>query len=164
MYRIMDTAADKVFDDLTSVASKVCETPISLISLVDDQRQWFKSRTGLAAAQTPREDAFCAHAIQQNDVMIVEDALQDRRFEHNPLVIGDPNIRFYAGAPLIMANGASLGTLCVIDQVPRQLTQCQQEILATLRDAVVAQLELWAYVTHLCLVSGHTYKRRPRPA
>ena len=142
LYQILDTESEKVFDDLTSLAANICQTPISLISLVDEDRQWFKSRYGLETSETPREQAFCAHAIWQEKVMVVENALEDERFQKNPLVLGEPNIRFYAGAPLTMSNGQSLGTLCVIDQKPRQLTSDQYEALETLRNAVVSQIEL----------------------
>ncbi|MAA87372.1 GAF domain-containing protein [Haliea salexigens] len=145
LYRVMDTSAERVFDSLTEIASTICEAPISLISLVDDSRQWFKSRVGLSATETPREHAFCAHALDRRDLLVVEDATQDERFRNNPLVVNDPGIRFYAGAPLEMASGATLGTLCVIDRVPRQLTDVQRRSLEVLRDAVVAQLELRRY-------------------
>lgn len=142
LYKILDTESEKIFDDLTSLAANICQTPISLISLVDDDRQWFKSKYGLDVNETPREQAFCAHAIWQEKVMSVEDALTDDRFQNNPLVLGEPKIRFYAGAPLTMSNGQSLGTLCVIDQKPRKLTADQYEALETLRNAVVSQIEL----------------------
>ena len=141
-YKILDTAAEKVFDDLTLLATAICGTPISLVSLIDEERQWFKARTGLDAEQTPRDQAFCAHAIKDNAPFIVEDAMRDERFVDNPLVTDDPNIRFYAGMPLIVADGSALGTLCVIDREPRSLTAEQLSALAVLRDAVVSQLEL----------------------
>ncbi len=141
-YNILDTAAEKVFDDLTQLATAICGTPISLVSLVDEERQWFKARTGLDAEQTPRDQAFCAHAIKDNVPFIVEDATRDERFVNNPLVTDDPNIRFYAGMPLIVADGSALGTLCVIDREPRTLTKEQIDALQVLRDAVVSHLEL----------------------
>lgn len=154
LYKILDTESEKVFDDLTSLAANICQTPISLISLVDKDRQWFKSKIGLEASETPREQAFCAHAIWQEKVLTVENALDDERFQNNPLVLGEPNIRFYAGAPLIMNNGHSLGTLCVIDQVPRKLTTDQYEALETLRNAVVSHIELTRALEDLHLLNN----------
>jgi GAF domain-containing protein len=140
-YDIMDTASEEVFDDLTRLASIICEAPIALISLVDDKRQWFKSKVGLDTSETPREQAFCAHAMLSDDIMVVEDAHLDDRFVNNPLVTGDPNIRFYAGAPLTVNGGDRLGTLCVIDTKPRKLSEKDALALRTLGQAVVSQLE-----------------------
>ncbi len=142
-YMILDTTEESGFDDIARLASFICEAPIALISLVDAQRQWFKSRVGLQATETPRAQAFCAHAILRPDeVMIVEDAARDPRFVDNPLVTGDPNIRFYAGAPLLAPGGEALGTICVIDRVPHDLAKNKIEALRTLSRMVVAQLEL----------------------
>jgi two-component system, NtrC family, sensor kinase len=140
-YAILDTEPEQAFDDLTLLASYVCKTPIALISLVDEDRQWFKSKVGMAASETPREVAFCSVAIQQPDVMVVPDTLQDERFCNNPLVLSEPRIRFYAGAPLINEDGYALGTLCVIDRTPRQISQDQKEALQALSRLVLAQLE-----------------------
>lgn len=142
LYNIIDTQAEQAFDDLARLAAAICETPIGLVSIVDESRQWFKARVGLDVPQTPRDVAFCAHAIQQPDVFVVEDATKDSRFSSNPLVTEDPAIRFYAGAPLVVADGSALGTLCVIDRQPRRLTSEQLDALTILRRSVVAQLEL----------------------
>ncbi len=140
-YQILDTRSDPAFDDLAALASYICGTPIALVSFVDSDRQWFKARVGLDASETPRDVAFCAHAILANDTFVVEDALTDKRFARNPLVTSDPKIRFYAGAKLMTSDGYALGSLCVIDRVPRKLTSAQKEALQALSRQVVAQME-----------------------
>ena len=141
-YKILDTDPEKAFDDLTILASHICETPVALISLVDSDRQWFKSRVGVNLGETPREVSFCTFAIQQPDLFVVPDATKDARFSSNPFVVSDPKIRFYAGAPFTSSDGHPLGTLCVVDVVPRELTPSQQDALRALSRQVQAQFEL----------------------
>src|SRR4029453_571635 len=133
---ILDTDPESEFDDLALIASQICGTPVSAISLIDRDRQWFKSAVGFQAKETPRDVAFCAHAILQRDLFIVSDALDDPRFSTNPLVKIDPKIRFYAGAPLPTSEGHAVGTICVIDRTPRQLTQQQENALRALSPQV----------------------------
>jgi len=141
-YRILDTSPEDAFDDLVHAAALVCRTPISLVTLVDATRQWFKARTGLEAQELPRESAFCAHAIMGSDLLVVPDTHLDPRFAANPLVVGDPYIRFYAGAPIITPEGAGLGTLCVIDRAPRTIGTEERRALRGLARQVMTQLEL----------------------
>jgi signal transduction histidine kinase/CheY-like chemotaxis protein len=141
-YDILDTEAEKTFDDITQLVAQICNMPISLISLVDSERQWFKSKIGLAPQQTAKDIAFCTHAIHQKKVFEVEDTLHDERFFDNPLVTSTPNIRFYAGTPLVSPDGHVIGTLCVIDNKPNKLTQDQRQALEVLGRSVISQMEL----------------------
>jgi GAF domain-containing protein len=154
-YEILDTEPEAAFDDLTFLASYVCQTPVAMISLIDADRQWFKSKVGVSVVETSR--AFCASAILQPDLFIVPDASQDERFADNPLVVADPKIRFYAGAPL-MTQGQALGTLCVVDRVPRELRPEQLDALRALGRQVVAQLDLRRNLKRL----KHSLKMRDR--
>ncbi len=140
--RVLDTPPEAAFDAITASAARLCGVPIALISLVDDDRQWFKSHHGLAVQQTARRDSFCAHALHQSTVLVVPDASLDERFADNPLVTGEPKIRYYAGAPLVTAQGSVLGTLCVIDREPRQLEPWQLNALGALARHAVSLLEL----------------------
>jgi len=141
-YRILDTAGEGVYDDLTLLAAHICGVPMAMISLVDRDRQWFKSRVGINTTETPREIAFCAHAILDTATFVVPDASIDARFADNPLVLKDPQVRFYAGVPLTTGNGFNLGTLCVIDRMARDLPPDQQRALEALARQVIALLEL----------------------
>jgi anti-sigma regulatory factor (Ser/Thr protein kinase) len=148
-YRILDTDPERAFDDLTLLASHICGTPIALISLIDADRQWFKSRVGLSMAETSRSVSFCTHAIEQRDLYVVPDARHNVKFRDNPFVAVENGIRFYAGAPLVTPQGYALGTLCVLDNVPRTLTPEQVEALEALKRQVEAQLELRANLIDL---------------
>lgn len=158
---VLDTEAEPQLDNLTQLAADLLGLPIALVSLVDADRQWFKSRVGLGATQTPREHAFCAHAIHGTDVFVVNDATEDPRFADNPLVTGDPNIRFYAGAPLVTREGHALGTLCVIGDAPRDCSGKEARILEALARQVMTLLEyrkvssdLAAAVSKVAVLSG----------
>ena len=141
--QVLDSLPEQMFDDIVRVASNVCGTPIALISLVDENRQWFKAKVGLQASETPRDQAFCAHAILEPDrPLVVPDATQDPRFAANPLVTGSPDIRLYAGAPIVSHSGHALGTVCVIDHEPRELTQAQIDSLQALSRQVSHLMEL----------------------
>jgi len=141
-YDILDTAPDAVLDCITQAAKDLCDTPIALISLVDTARQWFKAQVGLTVSETPRDVAFCSHAIETpGEILEVEDATKDERFRDNPLVTGEPQIRFYAGKPLVTSDGFALGTLCVIDYKPRKLSESQRTTLSKLSEAIVNQFE-----------------------
>lgn len=142
-YKILDTLPEEDFDSIVKIASSICNTPIALISLIDEDRQWFKSKKGLDANETHRDYAFCAHSIlNPNDLFIVNDATKDERFSDNPLTTDKPNVIFYAGAPLNTSEGQAIGTLCVIDNKPKDLNQNQKDTLKLLADQVVRLLDL----------------------
>jgi PAS domain S-box-containing protein len=140
-YSILDSARDQVFDDVVKLSSQICGTPIALVTLVDRSRQWFLAQCGLKVHETPREHAFCGYTILGSEILLVENAALDPRFVDNPLVLGDPHIRFYAGAPLRTESGMNLGSLCVIDSQPRQLTQEQLESLKNLANIVMSLIQ-----------------------
>lgn len=151
-YHILDTLPEQAYDDITHLASYICGTPIALISFIDRERQWFKSKLGLDAAETSRDVAFCAHALgDPNDMLLVPDATKDERFADNPFVTGAPAIRFYAGTPLATPQGEVLGTLCVIDDKPRELSEEQKQALNALARQVMTQLEMRLHVNDLAL-------------
>ncbi|WP_121969572.1 EAL domain-containing protein [Leptolyngbya sp. BC1307] len=158
-YNILDTSAEPAYDDIAALAAHVCGTPAAFVSLIDANRQWFKAKVGADVNETPRSVAFCAHTIQQMGVMIVEDAQQDPRFCQNPLVTGPPYIRFYAGAPLATPDGHHLGSLCVVDYQPRQLTVHQLSTLQVLSRQIMAQMELARHAHQLKLSNERLEQR-----
>ena len=153
-YKVLDTLPEQAYDDFNAIAAAIMNVPISLVVLVDEGRQWFKSKIGLGVDETSREYAFCAHTIMSPDVMVINDATQDERFADNPLVTEDPRIRFYAGAPLISNLGFMVGTVCTIDRVPREITDQQKGALEALARQVMARLELRRSADQLAEVLG----------
>jgi len=140
-YRVLDSEREHCFDDLSRLAAYICGTPISAVTLVDADRQWFKASVGLGITGTARDQAFSSHTIMANEVMVVEDATKDARFVANELVTGSPHVRFYAGAPLTTRDSHNIGALCVIDSVPRQLSEAQKDALVTLSRVVMTELD-----------------------
>lgn len=157
-YNLLDTLPEKDFDEIVSLASMICQTPVSLITLVDENRQWFKSRVGFDQKETHRDLAFCAHVINGEHVMVVPDATKDIRFFDNPLVTGHPDIRFYAGMPLINPQGYKVGTLCVIDNKPKTLTDTQLQSLKVLSKQVMKQMEFRKKVIELERLNDNNHK------
>jgi GAF domain-containing protein len=142
-YMILDTPPEQVFDDVTWLASFICQTPMALVTLIDRHRQWFKARVGFDSSESPRSESICAHAIMKPDrILEVPDATKDRRFAEMPAIAGGPCVRFYAGAPLIGARGHAVGTICVMDREPRKLSDDQRHALQILAAQAAAQLEL----------------------
>lgn len=142
LFRVVDTPEEQGYDDTTRMAADVCGTPIALISLADNERQWFKSRVGLQATQAPREDSFCSHSLLTPEaILVVPDTFEDERFANHPVVTGAPNIRFYAGAPLLTLDGHAIGAICVVDTKPRALNAQQLGALQYMAQQVMVMLE-----------------------
>ena len=141
-YKILDTEREELFDDIVHLASRICETPISVVNLIDADRQWFKAETGLGVRETPLETSICSHIILSDAFVEIPDTLLDKRMADNPLCTGDPHLRFYAGAQLIAPNGLPIGTLCVLDNKPRQLNDLQRDALRVLSHQIMRELEL----------------------
>ncbi len=139
---VLDSAPERAFDDIVQLAQLICEVPIALVTLVDENRQWFKARIGLLVTETPREQSFCAHALASREPLVIPDTRDDPRFADNPLVVSDPNIRSYVGVPIYVGDGCAVGTLCVIDTVPRKLTESQLAALGALARRVEVELRL----------------------
>ena len=159
-YDILDTVPEEVFDDLANLAGLICGAPIALITLVDENRQWFKAKVGVKLSETSRDISLCSHAIQQHGLFVIPDTTKDDRFKNNPLVADGPKIRFYAGAPLVTPDGHALGTLCVIDKVPRHLTDDQLQALRVLARHVMIQLEVRRHAKELATVRDDCKKTR----
>ncbi|VXD18702.1 GAF domain-containing protein [Planktothrix paucivesiculata] len=157
-YQILDTEAEPSFDELTLLATYICKTPIALISLLDRDRQWFKSIIGPIPPEISRDSAFCSYCILQQDLMIVPDTLKDERFIDHPMVISEPKIRFYAGFPLINDQGFALGTLCVMDVMPRNLAQSQTESLKLINYQIIRQLNTRRHLSRVSQAIDYCFK------
>ena len=162
-YQLFDTKAERELDEITELASIICGTPISLITILDDKRQWFKSNKGLDVTETNVQDSFCQHALHRPDeVLVVENALEDERFINNKLVLEDPNIRFYAGAPLVTKKNNVLGTLCIIDRKPRKFSQDHERALKILAKKAMEKIELHKLINKLKISNDFNSKRLVR--
>ncbi len=148
-FKVLDTLPEREFDDITILAGQICKTPNAVISFIDSDRQWFKAKVGVEESETPRDVSFCAHALHSTEILEIPDATKDERFFDNPLVISEPHIRFYAGAPLIACDGNILGTLCVFDSQPRSLDVNQRKTLKALARNIVSLLEARLKVNEL---------------
>jgi GAF domain-containing protein len=157
-YDVIDSIPEDAFNDLAELAACICEAPVALISLIDEKREWFKAKVGVSLTEMSRNIAFCSHTILGDDLLVVRDATADIRFADNPLVVCKPHIRFYAGAPLMTKEGYALGTLCVIDEVPRELTAMQKQALRVLSRFVMTQLEMRRNSRHIATISGKSAK------
>ena len=160
-YSILDTLPEQIYDDVTALASLVCGTPISLVTLLDADRQWFKSTVGVDLRETPRSMSFCAHTLGTAKTLIVKDAQKDPRFLDNPAVVGQPGVRFYAGAPIVEPGGQVLGTVCVIDTTPRSLTPIQVAALEALARHTMALMEMRRIIQELTATQPQTMDGSP---
>jgi len=163
-YDVLDTVPEEIFDDLAELAASICEAPFAMISLVDEDRQWFKSKIGTRVRETSRDVSFCAYAILQKELFIVPDTRKDIRFKSNPLVTTGKKIRFYAGAPLTSHDGYGLGTLCVLDKKPHRLRLDQKRALSILARHVMSELELRRSVRQLATAREEEKKLRTQLA
>lgn len=152
-YKILDSSPEAAYDSITALAATICEVPTAFISFVDKDRQWFKSKVGLDVCETDREVAFCAHTIMRDDVLVIEDAKENELFKDNPLVTGEPFIRFYAGAPIRNSEGMGLGSVCVVDRVPGKLTDVQLTALRDLAGLAMEMLETRQVLDELATVN-----------
>ncbi len=159
-YKILDTPPEKTLDEFVEIAATICDTPIALISILDEKRQWFKAKIGLDVTETPIEDSFCQYTLYSPDsIMVINDALADKRFVNNPLVVGDPHIRFYAGAPLVTPEGNVLGTICTIDKKPKEITERQKKALCLLSIKIMDHFNASNYISKQKKIISKTANR-----